>query len=262
MKLHRIMAIVKRHFLLTFKRPDRIINVLYWPFLNIVLWGVTSVWMQQQSHNHNIVIMVLTGLVLWQIVFRVNLETAKGLFEELLSHNVVNLFSSPLTLGEWTVGMMALGVINMFLVMFCCSIAVWLLYGINILVLGWSLIPFMASLLLAGWFIGFFICGLLINWGLKAQDFVFTVGWVFAPFSAIYYPLEVLPQWLQTIGKCLPMTYVFEAMREVLTTGQFSGHYLAKSFALDCMYLSLSLFFFWYMFTLSKEKGLARLDSL
>ncbi len=260
MKLHRILAIVRRHFLLTFKRADRIINVLYWPFLNIVLWGVTSMWMQQQSQNANIITMILTGLILWQIVFRVNLETAKGFFEELLSHNVINLFSTPLTLSEWIAAMMILGVINMLLVMVCCSLAVWLLYGINICTLGWHLIPYMLSLLIAGWFIGFFICGLLINWGLKAQDFVFTVGWVFAPFSAIYYPLEVLPAWLQTVGKFLPMTYVFEAMRAVLANKPVPPSYLATSFLLDFFYLTLSLLFFWYMFECSKEKGLARLE--
>ena len=78
MKLHRIMAIVRRHFLLTFRRLDRILNVLYWPFLNIVLWGITSVWMQQSGGQPNLVAMILTGLILWQIVFRVNLEIAKG----------------------------------------------------------------------------------------------------------------------------------------------------------------------------------------
>ena len=260
MTSHRINAIVRRHFMLTFRRADRILNVLYWPFLNIVLWGITSMWMQQQSNNANIITMILTGLILWQIVFRVNLETAKGLFEELLSHNVVNLFSTPLTLTEWIVSMMILGIINMLLVLACCSIAVWFLYGITIFKLGWSLIPFMLSLLISGWFIGFFICGLLIYWGLKAQDFVFTVGWVFSPFCAIYYPLSVLPQWLQVIGKCLPMTYVFEAMREVLQTGQFNYNYINISFVLNFFYLALSLIFFWYMFEKSKERGLARLE--
>lgn len=261
MKLHRILAVVRRHYLLTFKRLDRVINVLYWPFLNIIIWGITSVWMQQQIGKSDIVTMILCGLILWQIVFRVNLETAKGLFEELLHHNVVNLFSSPLTLSEWIAGMMILGIINMFLVMISCSIAVWLLYGINILILGWGLIPFMLSLLMAGWFIGFFICGLLINWGLKAQDFVFTVGWVFAPFSAIYYPLDVLPAKVQAIGRLLPMTYVFEAMRGVLTTGgNLNTDYLVRSFILDAIYLTCSLIFFAYMFEKSREKGLSRLE--
>lgn len=118
----------------------------------------------------------------------------------------------------------------------------------------------MLSLLIAGWFIGFFICGLLINWGLKAQDFVFTVGWVFAPFSAIYYPLDVLPAKVQAIGKCLPMTYVFEAMRGVLTQGIVDHKALFTSFVLDAFYLALSLSFFVYMFEKSRTKGLGRLE--
>jgi ABC-2 type transport system permease protein len=260
MMKHRVFAIVKRHYLLTFRRLDRIINVLYWPFLNIVLWGITSVWLQKQSGNPHIVTMILTGLILWQIVFRVNLETAKGLFEELLNHNVVNLFSTPLTLAEWIVGMMLMGIINMVLVLFCCTVAAWLLYGINIFVLGWSLIPFIISLLISGWFIGFLICALLIYWGLKAQDFVFTVGWIFSPFSAIYYPLDVLPAAVQTIGRCLPMTYIFEAMRQKLQTGTYPSHFLVVSFSLNIVYLLLSLLFFQYMFEKSKKKGLARLE--
>lgn len=260
MKFYRIMAVVKRHLLLTFRRLDRILNVLYWPFLNIVLWGITSAWMQQQSTQPHLVSMILLGLVLWQIVFRVNLETAKGLLEELLCHNVVNLFSTPLTLGEWVVGMMILGGINMLLVITTCSAALWMLYGVNIFVLGWNLIPFMVSLLISGWSIGFFICGLLINYGLKAQDFVYTVGWIFAPFSAIYYPLSILPSTVQVIGKFFPMSYVFESMRSLLEAGTFPARFMLSSFLLNFVYFFLSLLFLWYMFEHSKEKGFARLD--
>ncbi|MBA3752375.1 hypothetical protein H0X06_06335 [Candidatus Dependentiae bacterium] len=260
MKMYRILAIVRRHSLLTFRRFDRILNIVYWPFLNIVLWGVTSEWMQQQSSLPLIVPMILSGLVLWQIVFRVNLETAKGLLEELLNHNVVNIFSTPLTLFEWVLGTMILGAINMVLVMSTCSLALWLFYGINIFALGWSIIPFMISLLISGWSIGFLICGFLINWGLKAQDFVFTIGWLFAPFSAIYYPISVLPSIGRTIGRFLPMSYVFESMRSLLETGTFPPRFMMISFFLNFLYFSLSLFFFWSMFEHSKTKGLARLD--
>lgn len=204
--------------------------------------------------------MILTGLILWQIVFRVNLETAKGLFEELVNQNLINLFSTPLTLGEWIVAVMFLGVINMILMMICGILAVWALYGIQILSLGWSLLAYMISLLISGWSIGFFICGLLIYFGLKAQDFVYTIGWSFAPFSAIYYPLDVLPSWIQKISKCLPMTYVFESMRYTLKTGLISWHDLAISYVLNFLYLTASLLFFKYMFERSKEKGLARLE--
>jgi len=260
MKMHRIMAIVRRHFLLSFRRFNRLFNVVYWPFINIVIWGITSVWIQKLSKEPQITTMILTGLVLWQIVFRVNLETAKGLYEELLNHNVVNLFSSPLTWLEWVIAMMIMGIINMTLVLICSGTAVWYLYNISILDLGWSLIPFMLSLLLSGWFIGFLICGLLIYWGLKATDFLYTIGYLFTPFSAVFYPLAALPPSVQAISKWLPMTSIFEAMRQLLKTGSYSSQYLITSFTLNILYLGLSLAFFRYMFERSRVKGLGRLE--
>ncbi len=260
MRLHRIMAIVRRHFLLSFRTFNRLFSVLYWPFVNIVIWGITSVWIQSLSQEPHIAATILTGLVLWQIVFRVNLETAKGLYEELLHHNVVNLFSTPLTWFEWVAAMMIMGVINMFLVIICSATAVWLLYDISVLDLGWSLIPFMFSLLISGWFIGFFVCGLLIYWGLKATDFIYTTGYLFLPFSAIFYPLTALPPGIQAISRCLPTTAIFEAMRQLLKTGTYSTQYLITSFALNILYLGLSLVFFKYMFEQSRIKGLGRLE--
>jgi ABC-2 type transport system permease protein len=198
--LHRIMAVVRRHFLLSFARFNRLFNVIYWPFVNIVIWGVTSIWIQSFSQDPYLIQTILLGLVLWQIVFRVNLETARGLFEELIHHNVVHIFSTPLTLTEWILAMMIMGMINMVIVLFVSSFSVWLLYGVNILDLGWHLIPFSLLLLCSAWFIGFFICGLLIYWGLKAQDFIGSIGYIFAPFSAVFYPLEALPKSAQVIG--------------------------------------------------------------
>ena len=78
MKMHRILAITRRHFILTYRGTERIINVLYQPFFNIVLWGLTSMWMQQQSKNPIIIRTILIALTLWQVVFRIYIETAKG----------------------------------------------------------------------------------------------------------------------------------------------------------------------------------------
>ncbi len=260
MKLHRIMAIVRRHILASYSRFDRLFNILYWPFINIVIWGITSLWIQNLAQELHLAAMMLTGLVLWQIVFRVNIETAKGLYEEVLDQNILNLFSTPLTWLEWVCAMMILGVFNLFLVLITSGSTVWLLYDISILDLGWSIIPFMLCLLLSAWFIGFFICGLLIYWGSKATDYLYTIGYVFSPFSAIYYPVSALPRPVQVVSNLLPTTPIFEAMRELLKTGSYSSHFLVKSFGLNILYLICALAFFYYMFEKSKDKGLGRLD--
>lgn len=260
MKWYRVMAMVRRHFLLSFRRFNRLFSIVYWPFINIVIWGITSVWIQSLSEDPHIAASILTGLVLWQIVFRVNLEIAKSLYEELIHQNIVNLFATPLTWLEWVVAVMIMGVINMILVTICSATAVYLLYGINLLDLGKHLALFMGLLLMSGWFIGFLICGLLIYWGLKAQDFIYTIGYVFAPFSAIFYPLAALPSIAQTIGRWLPTAYVFEAMRFLLKTGTYSSNLLAISLLLNLIYLTVSLLFFRLQFERSTLQGLGRLE--
>lgn len=260
MKWYRILAVARRYFSVTFCTLSRVFNIFYWPFINIVVWGITSVWIQQFSSQPQITQSILTGLVLWQIVFRVNLETAKGVFEELVHQNIVNLFSSPLTWSEWVSALMIIGTLHMALVTLVSSALVKILYNVNMLALGWSLIPFMTLLLMSGWFIGFFICGLLIYGGLKTQDYIYTIGYLFAPFSAIYYPVTALPKNAQLIASWLPTTSIFEAMREVLHTGTYSPELLVKSLLLNAVYLVLSLGFFYAMFELRRERGLGQKD--
>ncbi len=260
MKWYRVMAMVRRHFLLSFRRVNRLLNVVYWPFINIVIWGITSVWIQTLSDDPHLAATILTGLVLWQIVFRVNLETAKSLYEELQHHNLINLFATPLTWLEWVLAIMIMGIINMVLVTICSASAVYLLYGISIFDLGNHLWLFMVLLLMSGWFIGFLICGLLINWGLKAQDLLYSIGYLFAPFSAIFYPLAALPSIAQTIGRCLPTTYVFEAMRELLKTGSYTQGLITTSIALNIIYLAAALLFFKIQFERSRAQGFGRLE--
>jgi ABC-2 type transport system permease protein len=228
--------------------------------MNIVIWGITGMWIQNISHEPNLAAAMLMGLVLWQIVFRINIETAKGLYEEFIDGNIVNLFSTPLTWLEWVVAMMGIGLLNVLLVLVTSGVTVWILYGISLLYLGWSLIPFVVCLLVSAWCIGFFICGLLIFWGSKVTDYLYTIGYIFLPLSAVYYPVAALPYFIQKISYLLPTTPIFEAMRELLKSGTYAPEHLFKSFILNGVYLTCSLVFFAYMFMRSKAKGLGRLD--
>lgn len=258
--LFRIFALFKRYVLLIFKGNSSILNIIYWPVLNIVLWGTTSIWLQNQAPGSNMIILILSGLILWQIVFRVNIETAKSLLEELYTNNLINLFSTPLNINEWLAAILMVGLVQTFLVFIASGIAAYLLYGVNIMQIGFILMPFALSLLISGLAIGVFICGLLIKWGKKVQDFIYSIGWAFGPFSAIYYPLASLPVWVQKIALFLPMSYVFESMRAVINGKTIPSNYIAISFGLNIIYLTSAIIFFKTMFEQSKSAGLANLD--
>lgn len=259
MKFNRIWAIILRHLLLTTRSADKISNVFYWPLINIVLWGVTGVWLQETSKAPNLALTLLTCLVLWQIVIRVNVETAKGVLEELLSHNLVNIFSTPITFWQWLSALLILGILNMAVVTLSGSFIVYLFYGINIFNIGLIIIPVMLLLLISGWSIGLIICASLINFGLNAQDFLYMLVWAFAPFSAVYYPLSVMPPLVRSIAKALPMSYVFESVRIIISQNIIPTKMLIISLLLNILYFTLSCLLFYFAFKKSLNKGLARL---
>jgi ABC-2 type transport system permease protein len=261
MKLHRIAAVVMRHLYLFPRTLDRWSETIYWPVLDLLIWGLTSRWVEDAGRNvPHLALIILTGVVFWQVVWRANYEISVNILEEFWNQNMVNLFATPLTVWEWSVGLVFLGMIKNLITLLVGAGAVWLLYRLNIFDVGWMMLPFLFSLLLSGWFMGFAASGVIIYYGRRLQSLAWMAGFALAPFSAVYYPVSTLPPWAQVISRALPMTYIFEGMRKVLNGSPMPATDLALSFGLNLAYLVLSILFFAWMFERSRDRGLGRLD--
>jgi ABC-2 type transport system permease protein len=260
MSWHRIWAVFLRYFYF-FAKMDHLADLFFWPALDIFLWGMTSVWIQSSDKAMpSIAIVILTGLVFWQIIWRSNYEVSVNLLQEFWNRNMVNLFSTPLKIAEWISALMLVGVCKIFITICFGALFVWVLYALNIFAIGWSILPFCASLILSGWFIGFLSAAIMVYFGQRVQMLAWMTAYVFAPFSAVFYPLSALPAWGQVIAKALPMTYIFEGMRKVLNEGIFSWEYFGLSIVLNIVYLIAAMTLFRKLFEKSRSKGLARLE--
>ena len=217
----RIFAVIIRHLYNLKHTLDRLIDCFYWPAMDILLWGLTSVYFQTTGGSMpQIVLMILSGLVLWMVVSRSQYETTLNLLEELWSSNLVNLFSTPLTVFEWMVAVVILGFIKTIITLVFAAALIGLLYQVNILgALGWLLLPFMGLLFMFGWASGFIVAGLLVRFGMRIQALSWTLIYLVAPFSAVFYPVNSLPVWAQNIAVWLPTSYIFEGMRAILFGG-------------------------------------------
>ena len=256
----RIWAVFLRYFY-AFWKFDTLCDLFYWPALDIFLWGITSIWIQQsQGTLPNFAIAILTGLVFWQLIWRGNYEVTINLLLEFWNRNLVNLFSTPLRLSEWVISVMLVGIAKVFIHILFCALLVWVAYAMDIFDVGWAFIPYCVSLILSSWFIGFLSAAVIVYYGQRLQMLAWITAYLFAPFSAVYYPVTALPEWAQKIAYCLPMTYIFEGMRDSLYHHQFSLSNLITSFILNAVYLVLSLLFFLFMYEKSRAKGLARLE--
>lgn len=262
MEFYRVWAITLRHLRHILHDFSRLTVIFYWPFEEIILWGYSGVWIQNdQGGMSHLGLSLLIGAVLWQITVRANYDISLNLLEEISSYNVSNLFSTPLELSEWVLAAILLACITLGIMILFLSAVVWFLYSFSLISLGLGLIPIIFCLFLSGLSIGFFAASLLVYWGVRIEALVYMIGWVFAPFSGIYYSLEVLPHWAQLVARCLPMCYVFDALRTVIETGIVPTATLLVSLQLNILYFFAALFLFKVMFERSRNEGLARLVS-
>ncbi|MBI3236347.1 MAG: ABC transporter permease [Chlamydiales bacterium] len=260
MSFGRIWAVFLRYFYF-FAKLDHLCDLFFWPLIDLFLWGITIVWIQTEEVSHYpLALVILTALVFWQLLWRSNYEVSVNLLQEFWNRNLVNLFSTPLKLSEWIASLMLAGLLKIGITIGFGALVVYLLYSLNVFTIGWAFLPFAASLALSGWFIGFLSASMLIYFGQRVQMLAWMTAYLFAPFSAIYYPLSALPDWGQMIAKALPMTYLFEGMRTVLTKGYFPWNLFAMSIALNLLYLIATMILFKWFFDKSRSKGLARLE--
>lgn len=203
--------------------------------------------------------LILTGVVFWMVISWGQYSISINLLQEFWDRNLVNIFASPLRLREWVVSVMIVGWIKMFMSISFAFLLVAIFYQINLFTYGFLLIPFVASLLMTGWVVGFIVSGLIIRFGQQISALAWIGITLIAPFSAIYYPVSSLPEWMQKIAMFLPSSYIFEGMRQIIATGSLDYSKLIISFALNGVYLLLSLWFFVIMFNKSKKLGLGRL---
>lgn len=259
MSLSRIRGVFFRYFY-TLKDIHQLSDLFYWPLVDILLWGLTSIWIQHQNNVPALPLILMTALIFWQIAWRGAIGISFNLLQEFWHRNLVNLFSTPLKISEWICGTLLLGICKLLISVAFAALMIYVLYTLNVFTIGWAFLPFGILLFIFGWTIGFISSGLVIYWGHKVEMFAWMLPFLFAPFSAVFYPVQVLPEWAQIISWSLPTTYVFEGMREILSGSSFPYTYFWISLFLNLLFLSLSILFFKKMFSKSLEKGLARLE--
>ncbi|MDH7476265.1 MAG: ABC transporter permease [Microgenomates group bacterium] len=259
MKINRIYAMVLRYFYYFRHSLDRMSDAFYWPTVDLLLWGLTSAYFKQYTPlNSKVILMIVSGILLWIVVWRGQYEITVNLLEEIWNRNLINLFGSPLKFSEWIVTVLIVGIIKAFLSLGFAIIIAFLLYRVKIFYLGFYFLPFIFLLIITGWWVGFLVAGVILRFGTKVQTFAWTAIMIIAPFSAIYYPLSVLPPWAQKVAAFVPTSYVFEGARKLLNQGKVDYLDLIFSFILNIIYLLLALVFLRQSYKKVLNKGLIK----
>ena len=240
----------------------RVLDLIYWPAVQMITWGFIQTYVSSSTAQGAVPGrgMIAAGtligaLLLWDILFRGQLGFSASFLEEMWSRNVGNLMMSPLrplelvtALGVMSIVRLALGVVPV------TGLAI-LFFGFNFWALGLGLGAFLANLLLTSWSVGLFVCGLLLRNGLGAENLAWTFMFLLLPLACVYYPVAVLPGWLQPVAWALPPTYVFEGLRALLSDHVFRGDLMLEALGINVVLFALGLGSFLVLLHSARKAG-------
>ncbi len=257
MSFARIAALIRRHLYLYQRSTPRIMEIFFWPLMDLLVWGFITVYLQRSDLRlPRFVTFFLGALILWDILYRAQQGISISFLEEVWSRNLVNLFVSPIRPCEFLAALMTLSVMKMLAAGAASALLAWLFYSFNLFIVGISLIPFVLNLLVMGWVIGIISMSAILRYGQEAEVLAWGLGFLIQPVAAVFYPVSILPVWIQPVALMVPASHVFEGMRAVLETGLIPYDSLIKAAILNCGYLALAIGFFYYNLRVVKERGL------
>jgi len=256
MKFYRIYALFLRHFYLIKGSFPRLLDLIYWPTIQIILWGFISKFFTMYSdfYNHTAGI-ILSAAILYDFLFRSSISFNMLFLEEIWSRNFTNLFIAPLKVSEIITALTLTALIRTLIGIVPAILLASPFFGVSLLNLGPSLILLLLSLYIFGMTLGLFVVSGLLRYGPAFENVAWSSLFLLAPLGCIYYPLSILPDWLQIIAKCLPLVYIFEEVRSILVNNVVNYSNIMSALTLNLVYFLLSVFVFYSAFNEARNKG-------
>jgi ABC-2 type transport system permease protein len=259
MKWHRIWAVTLRHLRQFTRDFNDISSTFVVPFINLLVFGYMGIWMAGAANNPTIKLQLLSGIMVLQLINRSSVSSALSFFEELKSHNVTNLFSTPISIHEWLIASCIKALITCIMLLIFFVFCIYFIFGINILAGGVGLLLILFLAFMSSICLGFLAITVLLMWGMNANSIIWMLAWVVMVVSGALYPIAVMPPFLQVCAHYLPFLDLFSALRILITTNTIAWNCILRSVLFNGIYLFSSYALLLFTFKVSSRRGLERL---
>lgn len=243
MNLNRVYAIILRHYFLSFRQLERFFELLISPILMVLLWGFLTKYVQVLDKS-TLAGFLLGGILLWIIFEKVSTDIGVNFMFDVWDRNLTPLMSTPITFVEFLAGLILVSFVKIIVAFTVMAVLSSVFYNFQITSLGLGLALFSLNLLLFATTFGILNIALVLKFGNSVGPLTWIIPFLIQPFAAVFYPVTVLPPFFQNVAHLIPISYVFEGMREVIRGGQFNLNFFLISLTLNIIYLVLSTLFF------------------
>lgn len=243
MNFNRVSAIILRHYFLALRQLERFFDVLISPILMVVLWGFMTKYVQGLQSS-TLAAFLLGGILLWIIFEKVGTDIGVNFMFDIWDRNLINVLSTPLTFLEYLSGLILVSLIKIVVSFSIMCLIALVFYNFQITSLGFGLALFALNLFIFATSFGIFNIALVLRFGHSIGPLTWILPFLVQPFAAVFYPISILPSFFQKVAQLIPISYVFEGMRQVIRSGQFNTNLFWMALILNIIYLILSISFF------------------
>lgn len=254
MNFNRVSAIILRHYFLALRQLERFFDVLISPVLMIMLWGFLTKYVQGLQAEI-LAAFLLGGMILWIIFEKVGTDIGMNFMFDVWDRNIVNVLSTPLTFVEFLTALIVVSTIKLLLAFLMVALIASFVFNFQITSLGFGLALFGLNLFMFAASFGIFNIALVLRFGHSVGPLTWIIPFLVQPFAAVFYPVSILPSFFQKIAQAIPISYVFEGMRQVIKDGQFNTNLFWTSLFLNVIYLTASIFFFAFILRKALKSG-------
>jgi len=258
MTIHRIKAVLLQEYFMTTRSLEVVIDVFIYPIMNIIVFGFISKYLLGSTSQGKFLSLIV-AMLFWQIFSTTQYTIGTATLWNMWSHNLTNLFASPVTLMEYFVAHTITALIKALLVFGMGALIAYFQFGYSVIQLPLSfLLIMMLNLYFMGIIVGLVLIGFIFAYGKGIQAITWGFVSVIQPLASVFYPLSVLPEPFASVARMLPLTYMFEALRQTILDGFVSPHtqqLLLVGSTITALYFILSLVFFRYLIDKSRQTG-------
>ena len=256
MNFNKIFALSLRHVYLIKGSFPRILDLIYWPTIQIFLWGFISKFFTLNStYFENTVGIILSAAILYDFLFRSSISYNMMFLEEIWSRNFTNLFIAPIKISEIIAALTFTAIFRTLIGLVPAALIAIPLFGVSIFKIGIPLIFLLITLYIFGVTLGLLVTSGLVRFGPSFENIAWASLFFLAPLGCIYYPIEILPDWLQIIAKLLPLVHIFEEMRDVLIYDMVDYYQIIKAIIISFIYFVFGIVIFYLSYAGAKNRG-------
>ncbi|MBV9655115.1 MAG: ABC transporter permease [Acetobacteraceae bacterium] len=256
--MRRIWGMMYRHIALYRRSWPRLLELTYWPILQLCVWGFTASFIASRANGGAVLAagsLLIGGVLLWEVALRSQMGVAVSFLEEIWSRNLGHVFVSPLRPWELIAALLGMSLLRMLTGVLPAIGLAWLLYAFNLFAIGPVVVLLFANLIIMGWWVALGVVSLILRHGAGAEALAWSVLFGFTPFSAVYYPVSVLPAAMRPVALALPSSHVFEGMRAAMLHGEIAWTQLGWAAGLNAAWTVAAALLFARQFRGARQRG-------